>query len=131
MYEKARERRLQAVCALRVAKCGKMGRIRYVVSEEVVVTMIASTSGLSGCEWAILEPLIPPAKPGRHPRSSDMRLILNGIFCVLRSGCASRLLSHDYRAWSSVCHHVRTWRNEGVCERMVTTLLLGSAGTAG
>jgi transposase len=43
-------------------------------------------SDLSDAEWAILEPLIPPAKPGGRPRSVNMRQILNGIFYVLRSG---------------------------------------------
>jgi putative transposase len=31
-------------------------------------------------EWAILEPLIPPEKPGGRPREVDMRAVLNGIF---------------------------------------------------
>ena len=43
-------------------------------------------SDLSDAEWAILEILIPPAKPGDRPRSVIMRQILNGIFYLLRSG---------------------------------------------
>jgi putative transposase len=79
-------------------------------------------SDLSDAEWAILEPLIPPAKPGGRPRSVNMRLMLNGIFYVLRSGCAWRLLPHDYPAWSTVYDYFRKWRNAGVWERLVTTL---------
>jgi transposase len=51
-----------------------------------------------------------------------MRQILNGIFYVLRSGGAWRLLPHDYPAWSTVYHYFRIFRNEGVWERIVTTL---------
>jgi len=51
-----------------------------------------------------------------------MRQILNGIFYVLRSGCAWRLLPHDYPAWSTVYDYFRKWRNAGVWERLVTTL---------
>jgi putative transposase len=51
-----------------------------------------------------------------------MRQILNGLFYVLRSGCAWRLLLHDYPAWSTVYDYFRTWRNAGVWERLVTTL---------
>ncbi len=69
-----------------------------------------------------LPPLIPPAKPGGCPRSVDMRQILNGIFYVLRSGGAWRLLPHDYPAWSTVYDYFRKWRNDGVWEQMVTTL---------
>lgn len=57
---------------------------------------------LSDHEWAILEPLLPPPKPGGSPRTVNLRLILNGVFCVLRSGCQWRLLPHEYGPWSTV-----------------------------
>ena len=79
-------------------------------------------SDLSDAEWSILEPLIPPAKPGGRPRSVNMRQILNGIFYVLRSGGAWRRLAHDYPAWSTAYHYFRVFRNEGVWERIVTIL---------
>jgi putative transposase len=84
--------------------------------------MKAYASDLSDAEWAILEPLIPPAKTGGRPRSVNMREILNGIYYILRGGCAWRLLPHDFPAWSTVYDYFRKWRNEGVWERMVTTL---------
>ena len=79
-------------------------------------------SDLSDAQWAILEPLIPPAKPGGRPRSVNMRQILNGIFYVLRSGGAWRLLPHEYPAWSTVYDYFRKWRNAGVWEQLVRTL---------
>jgi putative transposase len=87
-----------------------------------MTSMKAYASELSDQEWAILEPLIPQAKPGGRPRSVDIRQILNGIFYLLRSGCAWRLLPHDYPAWSTVYDSFRTWRNAGVWEQIVTTL---------
>jgi putative transposase len=77
---------------------------------------------LSDQEWAILEPSIPEAKPGGRPRSVDIRQILNGIFYMLRSGCAWRLLPHDYPAWSMVYDYFGKWRYAGVWEQIVTTL---------
>jgi putative transposase len=79
-------------------------------------------SDLSDAEWAILEPLIPAAKPGGRPRSVNMRQILNGIFYMLRSGGAWRLLPHDYPPWSTVYDYFRKWRNAGIWEGMVKTL---------
>jgi putative transposase len=79
-------------------------------------------SDLSDAEWTILEPLIPPAKAGGRPRSVKMRQILNGIFYVLRSGGAWRLLPHDYPPWSTVYDYFRKWRNAGIWEQMVRTL---------
>lgn len=84
--------------------------------------MKSYASDLSDVEWAILEPLIPPAKPGGRPRSVDMRQILNGIFYVLHSGEAWRLWPHDYPAWSTVYDYFRKWRNAGVWEQLVKTL---------
>jgi putative transposase len=87
-----------------------------------MTSMKAYASDLSDQEWALLEPLIPSAKPGGRPRSVEMRQILNGIFYMLRSGCAWRLLPHDYPAWSTVYDYFRKWRNAGVWEQIVTTL---------
>jgi transposase len=53
-------------------------------------------SDLTNEQWAILEPLIPPAKPGGRPRSVDMREVLNAIFYVDRTGCQWRALPHDF-----------------------------------
>ncbi len=53
------------------------------------------STDLSDDEWALLRPLLPPAKPGGRPRSSDLRSVLNAIFYVLRSGCPWRLLPRD------------------------------------
>jgi transposase len=84
--------------------------------------MKPDASDLSDAQWAILEPLIPPAKPGGRPRSVNLRQILNGIFYVLRSGGAWRLLPHDSPAWSTVSDDFRKWRNAGVWEQIVSIL---------
>jgi len=67
-------------------------------------------------------PLIPPARSGGRPRSVDMREILDGIFYILRSGCAWRLLPHEFPPWSTVYHYFRIWRKEGSWEQLHTTL---------
>ena len=79
-------------------------------------------SDLSDAEWTLLEPFIPPAKAGGRPRSVNRRQILNGIFYVLRSGGAWRLLPHEYPPWSTVYDSFRKWRNAGIWEGMVRTL---------
>ena len=75
-------------------------------------------SDLSDSEWKVLEPLVPTAKPGGRPRSADMREVLNGIFYVLRGGCAWRMMPHDLPKWRTVYDYFRTWRIEGVWERL-------------
>jgi putative transposase len=77
---------------------------------------------LTDREWTLLEPLLPRAKPGGRPRGVNLRRILNGIFYLLRSGCAWRLLPRDYGPWSTVYHFFRTWRLDGTWERIHTVL---------
>lgn len=91
----------------------------------------AYPSDLSDAEWEIIEPLIPPAKPGGRPRKHDMREILNGIFYFLRSGCAWRLLPHDFPPWQTVYHYFREWRCNGIWERMNKALRTALREAAG
>lgn len=79
-------------------------------------------SDLTDEEWAILEPLIPPEKPGGRPREVDMRAVLNGIFYVLRAGCAWRMIPRDYPPKSTVYAYFAQFRDEGVWEQIMTTL---------
>jgi transposase len=77
---------------------------------------------LSDAEWAVLAPLLPPAKPGGRPRRVDLRSLLDGIFYVLRSGCQWRLLPRSYGPWSTVYAYFRRWRRDGTWERLHATL---------
>lgn len=79
-------------------------------------------SDLTDAEWAILEPLIPAAKPGGRPRKWPMRSVLNAIFYLLRAGCAWRMLPQCFPPWSTVHHYARQWRVDGTWERIHTTL---------
>ena len=79
-------------------------------------------SDLTEQEWEILEPLIPPAKPGGHPRTTDMREVINAILYLDRTGGQWRALPHDFPPWSTVWSYFRKWRNDGTWKRIHTTL---------
>lgn len=79
-------------------------------------------SDLTDEEWQVIEPLIPPAKPGGRRRSVNIREIINGILYVLRSGCAWRMLPHDLPPWSTVYDYFRKWRLVNIWETIHTTL---------
>src|SRR5262249_49905179 len=59
-------------------------------------------SDLTGAEWVIVEPMIPPAKHGGRKRTIDVREILNGIFYVLSTGCQWQALPKDLPPKSTV-----------------------------
>jgi putative transposase len=69
---------------------------------------------LTDTAWALVEPLLPAAKTGGRPRTTDTRAVLNGIFYLLRSGCQWRLLPHEFPPWGTVYYYFRSWDNAGV-----------------
>ena len=74
---------------------------------------------LSDSEWARIEPHIPVPKAIGRPRLHPPREILNAIFYIVRSGCAWRLLPHDFPPWKTVHHYYfRMWRVGGVWEQL-------------
>ena len=75
-------------------------------------------SDLSDKEWQIIEPLIPPAKPGGHPRTVDMREVVNAIFYLLRTGCSWEMLPHDFPPYSTVYYYFRRWQKRGLWEQI-------------
>jgi putative transposase len=79
-------------------------------------------SDLSDRQWARLEPLIPPAKPGGRPRSADMREVVDAILYVLRNGVVWRALPHDFPPWKTAYHYFRTWRVDGTWDAIHATL---------
>jgi len=82
----------------------------------------AYPSDVTDEEWAILEPLIPPAKPGGRPEEIERREIVNGILYVLRSGCPWRMLPHDLPNWSTVYLYFRQWKRAGIWEQVNAAL---------
>ena len=76
------------------------------------------TSDLTDREWAILEPLIPPAKHGGRPRSVNLREVLNAIFYVLKTGCQWANLPGDFPPSGTVFEYYNTWRKEKVWQRL-------------
>jgi transposase len=73
---------------------------------------------LSDKEWDLINHLVPAAKPGGRPEKYPKREILNGMFYVLRSGCAWRLLPHDLPPWRIVYYYFRPWRQDGTWQLM-------------
>src|SRR5215203_581579 len=80
------------------------------------------STDLSDEEWTYIEPHLPvPGAPGR-PRLHSLREVLDAIFYIVRSGCARRLLPHDFPPWKTIHHYFRTWRIDGTWERMHAVL---------
>ena len=75
---------------------------------------------MSDEQYRLVEPLIPPAKPGGRPRTTDMRRLLDGLFYLLRTGCQWRHLPPPpaFPPWQTVCGYFRAFLRAGVWESM-------------
>src|SRR2546425_6458917 len=82
-------------------------------------------SDLTDEQWAIVEPMIPPAKQnaqGGRPRKVDLREVLHTLFYLNRSGCQWDMLPHDLLPKSTVYDSFAQWRDDGTWTKMVKAL---------
>ncbi len=74
-------------------------------------------SDLADEEWALIAPLIPPAKRGGRPRDVNLREVMNGVLYVLETGCQRRALPKDLPPRSTVHDDLMLWDRDGTLER--------------
>ena len=75
-------------------------------------------SDLTEPEWALVAPLIPPAKSGGRRREVDLREVMNGVLYVLETGCQWRALPKDLPPKSTVHDYFMLWAYDGTLERL-------------
>lgn len=71
-------------------------------------------SDLMEREWALIAPLLPPARRGGRPRTTDLRSVVDAILYVASSGCQWRMLPKDFPPVSTVQGYFYAWRDSGL-----------------
>jgi transposase len=79
-------------------------------------------SDLTDAEWALVAPLIPPAKRGGDKRTVDVREVVNGLFYVLSTGCQWRAIPKDLPPRSTVHGYFDLWTWDGTLDRIHAAL---------
>ena len=77
---------------------------------------------LTDQQWQLLHPLLPPQKPTTGRPARDHRTIINGILWVLRTGAPWRDLPERYGPWRTVASRFYRWRQDGLWERLLTSV---------
>jgi transposase len=88
-------------------------------------------SDLTDDEWALVEPLIPPAKRGGDTRTVVMREVVNGLMYVLSTGCQWRAIPKDLPPKSTVYDYFDLWSWDGTLERIHEALYVKCREQAG
>jgi len=79
-------------------------------------------SDLNEAQWEYIRNLLPKARSGGRPRTTDLRAVLNGILYVVNTGCAWGYLPAEFPPFKTVYHYFSQWRNDGVWEGLVLKL---------
>ena len=87
-------------------------------ADRALVGDFGSGQALTNDQFRLLEPLIPRARPGGRPRSTDMRNLLDGLFYLVRTGCQWRHLPSPpaFPPWRTVYGYMRAFLAAGVWE---------------
>jgi transposase len=88
-------------------------------------------SDLTNDEWALVEPMIPPAKRGGRRREVNVREVLNAIFYVLSTGCQWQALPQALPPKSTAHHYFGLWDWDGTLERVHHALYVQTRERAG
>ncbi len=73
-------------------------------------------SELTDEEWALVAPLIPPAKRGGRKREVNIREVVNGIMYVLSTGCQCRYIAKDLPPKSTLHDYLDLWNYDGTLD---------------
>jgi putative transposase len=69
-------------------------------------------------EWGLVEPLVPPVKPGGRPARGSRRAIVKAVSSVVQSGGAWRRRPPARPPWQTVSYSFGRWRHEGTWEAL-------------
>jgi putative transposase len=79
-------------------------------------------SDLTDEQWAVIEPLLPPATPGGRPREVDLREVVNTLLYQARTGVQWDYLPNDLTPKSTAYDYFARWRDDGTWQNVVDAL---------
>jgi len=88
-------------------------------------------SDLTDAQWQLIEPLLPPSKPGGRPRTADLREVVNTLFYQARTGCQWDYLPHDLVAKGTAWDYFTAWQRDGTWQKIVDALRTSARQAAG
>src|SRR3984893_19100698 len=88
-------------------------------------------SDLTDEEWALIGPLIPPAKRGGNKRTVNERDVVDGVMYILSTGCQWAALPKDLPPRSTVNDYLRRWDDDRTLDRIHHALYVKCRELAG
>jgi len=83
------------------------------------------STDMSDEEFALISTLLPPPKKrGRKP--TDLRIVLNALFYMIRIGCPWRLLPKDFPPFTTVQNRFYAWRDSELWPQIIDVLVMAA-----
>jgi putative transposase len=73
-------------------------------------------------QWTVFEALLPGPKRGGRPRKVDLRLVVNTIFYLNKTGCQWRMLPKDLAKPTTANGYFNAWKRDGTWQRAMDGL---------
>jgi putative transposase len=74
---------------------------------------------LTDSQWQIIEKFLSHHQPRKH----DLRVIMNAILWITRTGAQWRNLESKYPKWESVYYYFSIWRDQGILKQILRKLV--------
>lgn len=74
-------------------------------------------------QWDLIKDLLPSGQRRGRP-CKDPRIIVNGVFWILKTGAPWRDLPWHYGPWQTVYHRFNQWSRDGTWDRVTEKLQL-------
>jgi transposase len=88
------------------------------------------STDMSDEEFELISALLPPPKKrGRKP--TDLRIILDALFYMIRVGCPWRLLPKDFPPFTTVQNRFYAWRDSGLWAQIIGVLVMAAREAEG
>ncbi len=88
-------------------------------------------SDLTDEEWALVAPLIAPARRGGNRRHVDERSVVDGLMYILSTGCQWRAIPKDLPPRSTLHDYLDLWSYDGTLDRLHHALYVKCREQAG
>lgn len=75
-------------------------------------------SDVTEAEWAVIAPLIPPARRGGRKRTVNIREVFNGVLYILSTGCQWRAIPTELPPRSTIFEYLARWEADGTLRRI-------------
>ncbi|MEW5424567.1 transposase [Amorphus sp. 3PC139-8] len=86
---------------------------------------------VTDAEWGLIAPYLPEPRALGRPRETELREVVNGIFYMLRAGCAWRLIPQEFPPRSTVQRYFYAWRDDGTWQTINHLLVMAAREAEG